>query len=572
MPSLKFHLLKLRKCAAALLSTLALITAWPTQADDLLIYNVRGYSHTVAAPTGAAPQTFDALLIRDGRVITTNAQQIASLTTNDTPRFDGGGRVLIPGLIDAHGHLAGLGQMLTRVNLRNSQSAEQAVQAVGVFAKAAGAQQQWLGGRGWNQENWPEKKFPTAAQLDQLNIDKPIVLERVDGHALWVNSQAMALAGINNTTPDPAGGQIVRDQAGNATGLLIDNAMGLITARLPAPSDAERKQQLDQAFEHLLSLGLTGVHDAGIDQAMINQLRTRAEHDQLPLRVYGMLDGSSDLLPQWLADGPIQDERNMLSVRSVKLYADGALGSRGAALLSDYEDAPGNQGLNVTSQENLMRLFALIDKHHFQICVHAIGDKGNRQVLDNFTQLFKQGGHPALRHRIEHAQVIAPQDLRRLSDLGLIASMQPTHATSDMHMAEDRLGPERLTGAYAWRALLEQGTRMAFGSDFPVEPANPFFGIHAAVTRQDHQNLPRTGWRVGEAVSVSEAISLFTRDAAWAAHMETQVGTLEPGMWADFILLDENPYTLPHAKLWQIQVLQTWIAGIPRWTKAPTAQ
>ncbi|WP_253356398.1 amidohydrolase [Simiduia sp. 21SJ11W-1] len=278
-----------------------------------------------------------------------------------------------------------------------------------------------------------------------------------------------------------------------------------------------------------------------------------------------MLNGASPSLKSWLTAGPIGDLHDMLSIRSVKLYADGALGSRGAALLADYRDAPGNQGLHVTSKAQLMALFKTIDAHQFQICVHAIGDKANRQVLDNFEQLFNEGGQRKLRHRIEHAQVIDKADLSRMAALGLIASMQPTHATSDMHMAEDRLGQQRLAGAYAWRTLLDANTPMAFGSDFPVESANPFFGIHAAVTRQDHNNQPVAGWRADQAVSVGEALRLFTRDAAWAAHMEAKVGTLEPGKWADFILLSQNPYTLAPENLWRVKVAETWVAGKPRW-------
>lgn len=554
-----------RALALCVLLTSSLTTAL-SQAEDLLITNIQGYSHSHAAPAGAAPFHFSALLIRDGKVLTTNAERIAALTNEHTQVIDGAGRTLLPGLIDAHGHLAGLAQSLASVDLRASQSVAQAVEAVAAFAP--GTKGQWITGRGWNQENWPDKHYPNAAHLDALAIAKPIVLERVDGHALWVNSQALKLAGINRNTPDPAGGQIVRDAEGEATGILIDNAMQLINNKRPLATERERQQQLDAAFQHLLQRGLTGVHDAGVGQFMIDELSRRAQAGTLPLRVYAMLDGSSPELPRWLKAGPIQDHRHMLAIRSVKLFADGALGSRGAALLDDYADAPGNRGLAVTSQAALMSLFTQIDAAQFQICVHAIGDQGNRQVLDNFDQLFKRGGNRGLRHRVEHAQVVAPKDLPRLAQLNLIASMQPTHATSDMHMAEERLGQERLAGAYAWRTLLAAGTRMAFGSDFPVEPANPFYGIHAAVTRQNHRNQPEHGWRIDDAVSVSEAISLFTRDAAWAAHMETQVGTLETGQWADFILLDSNPYRSPPQQLWQTEVAQTWVAGERRWPPA----
>lgn len=553
--------LKIALCSLTLMFTASLAAA-----DDLIIDNVRGYTHSQGSAK-TTPTRFSSLFIRDGRVLTTDPDQIAKLANGKTQRINGQGRVLLPGLIDAHGHLAGLAQLLASVDLRDASSAQAAANKVAQFA-AQSTNALWIGGRGWNQENWDGKQFPTAAHLDALNIDKPIVLERVDGHAVWVNSKALSIAGIDNTTVDPAGGQIVRDATGRATGVLIDNAITYVTRKLPSTSAAERERTLNLAFNHLLSLGVTGVHDAGIGQPMIDLLTQRAAQGGLPIRVYGMLDGSDKSLLNWLKTGPIADANDTLSIRSVKLYADGALGSRGAALLADYADDPGNRGLHLTSQQALMDLFTAIDKHQFQICVHAIGDQANRQVLDNFEVLFKRGGNAALRHRIEHAQVIEPTDLKRLSNLNLIASMQPTHATSDMHMAEDRLGQSRLTGAYAWQTLLKGGTRMAFGSDFPVESANPFFGIHAAVTRQDHNNLPVKGWRADQAVSVGEALRIFTRDNAWAAHMENQVGTLEPGKWADFILLEQDPYTLPAHQLWQITVDETWVAGEQRW-RAP---
>lgn len=541
----------------------------PSFATDLLIENIVGYTHTDLAPMGASPSTFTQLLIRDGKVLSTKASVIKPLLKPDTKRIDGQGKTLLPGLIDAHGHITNLGEMLASVNLRDSADEISAVKDVVAYAaKAKKKPEQWILGRGWNQANWPSKSFPRAASLDAAKLPNPVLLERVDGHAVWLNSKALALANIDDNTPNPDGGQIVRDSNGKATGILIDNAMSLIYNQMPRPSPQEQAANLNLALEHLLSLGVTGVHDAGIDQAEIDLFKQKANNSQLPLRIYAMLNGDSPNLEHWLKAGSYKDSKEMLTIASVKLYADGALGSRGAALLEDYADEPNNKGLDITSAEELLEKFKLIDAHQFQICVHAIGDRGNRIVLDTFDTLFSSGGNTNLRHRIEHAQVIAPEDLDRLAQLDLIASMQPTHATSDMHMAEDRLGEARLKGAYAWRTLLDKGTRMVFGSDFPVESANPFYGIHAAVTRQDHNNQPIAGWRADEAVSVSEAISLFTREAAWGAHMETTTGTLESGKWADFILVDQNPYKVKPEQLWKLQVLETWVAGKKQWSKA----
>ena len=551
--------------------TLLLITLASSSslASDLLIENIKGYTHTDLAPVGAAASQFNSMLIRDGKVLSTKQSVIERLVKPDTQRIDGAGKTLLPGLVDAHGHLSGLGELLSSVDLRNSPDEASAAQLVQTYmSELKASADTWIVGEGWNQANWPGKQFPTASSLDALQSQNPIALARVDGHALWLNSAALALAGVDDNTLDPDGGQIIRDSEGKATGILIDNAMSMVYAKIPPLSQQRLDQNMQRSFDHLLALGITGVHDAGIDQPVIDLLKQRAANNTLPLRVYGMLDGSSPKLKEWLKAGAFHDEAGFLTIASVKLYADGALGSRGAALLKEYSDEPNNRGLDITGPQELLEKFKLIDGHQFQICVHAIGDRGNQQVLNAFDALFSTGGNSSLRHRIEHAQVIAPKDLARLAQLDLIASMQPTHATSDMHMAEDRLGKQRLEGAYAWRTLLNKGTRMAFGSDFPVESANPFYGIHAAVTRQDHNNEPVPGWRIEEAVTTSEAISLFTRDAAWAAHMETSTGTLEPGKWADFILVEQNPYQVKPDQLWKINVLETWVAGKKRWPAA----
>ena len=556
----------IRRLARFALTLLLATASAAVSATDLLIHNVNGYTFAPAS-AGNEPELvrFNQMFIRNGKVLAIDDKRIAKLTTSSTPHYNGQGRTLLPGLIDAHGHLAGLSRVAVAQIHRVQHGAQAAAQAVAVFSDTA-PDSPWLLGRGWNQANWADDRYPTRADLDALNLDRPIALERVDGHALWVNTKALELAGIDNATADPAGGKIVRDETGAATGILVDNAMPLVLSKIPALSDQALDQQLQTAYAHLLSQGITGVHDAGVGGQGQKVLRRQAARGDLPIRVYAMLDGSSKSLHPWLDRGV--HKSNFLRIQSVKLYADGALGSRGATLLDDYADQPGNQGLPVTAPDDLLPLFDLVHRHGFQLAVHAIGDKANRDVLDAFEQLQAKRGSSRLRHRIEHAQVIHPDDLQRLSALNLTASMQPTHATSDKLMAEKRLGMDRLTGAYAWQTLLDKGTDMAFGSDFPVESANPFFGIHAAVTRQDQNNQPVDGWRAEDAVDVKTAIRLFTLDAARAGHWEKQTGTLTPGMWADFILVDTNPFTTLPDYLWKIQVLETWVAGEPRWQAA----
>lgn len=530
-----------------------------TFASDLLVHNVNGYTFVDGSDQVVR---FNQLLIRNGKVVSTDPDVINAELNDQTRRLNGHGKTLLPGLIDAHGHLETLGSLLETVDLRDSQSALAAAQAVAAFSdKNPGAQV--IIGRGWNQESWQDNAYPDASLLDGLNIDKPVVLSRVDGHALWVNSATLTLAGTSAATKDPDGGQIVRDKAGKPTGILVDTAMELVNRKLPPPNDQVLDRQLMLAYQHLLALGVTGMHDAGIEPQTERKLRQHAKAGQLPLRVYAMLSGTDPGLATRLKKGKVSGD--FLRIQSVKIYADGALGSRGATLLQDYADDAGNKGLAITGAAALKRQFQLVQKHGFQIAVHAIGDQANRDVLDTFSTLASAQALKKHRHRVEHAQVIAPEDLSRFASLNIIASMQPTHATSDRLMAIKRLGENRLDGAYAWSSLLASGAPMAFGSDFPVEPANPFYGIHAAVTRQDRNNQPVHGWRMQDAVDVGTAIRLFTRDAAYAGHWEKDTGTLEPGKWADFILVDTNPFTTLPDYLWKIQVEQTWVAGKPVW-------
>ena len=525
------------------------------------IFNVKGYT----LDNNGQLLTFSNLVFDGGKVLAIGGQELNKQFPHAS-QIDGKAQVMLPGLIDAHGHVMGLGESLLEVDLRGVASAQQATQLVKDYAQSH-PELQWITGGGWNQVLWPDKQFPSAQMLDEYIQDRPVILSRVDGHASWVNSKALELAGITKETLDPPGGKIIRDAKGNPTGVLIDKADSLVWQHLPQSSEASMKNKLDVAGEHLLSLGVTSVHDAGIGETIYDYYKKRQAEHSLPVRIYPMLSASDPHLSAMLKKGFVQDQYDYLYIRSVKAYGDGALGSRGAALLAPYSDAPDNSGLLLTREADFKPLFDLVLNHGFQLNFHAIGDRANRMVLDQFADSFKRIGGQELRNRVEHAQVVAVEDIPRFRSLNIIPSMQPTHATSDKNMAEERIGKARLKGAYAWHTFLQQGSPLAFGSDFPVELANPFYGLHAAVTRQDRDNQPVDGWIPEEALSIQQAFRAFTLDAAYAAHQEKILGGLTPGKWADFILVDQDIFKVEVKNIWKAQVLQTWIAGELRYTK-----
>ncbi len=496
-----------------------------------------------------------------GRIIAVGTPEHTSARAKKARHIDLQGKTVLPGLIDAHGHVFGLGDQLSRLDLAGSASLADALAATASYAKANPGHA-WLRGRGWNQEIWKLGRFPTAAELDTVIADRPVWLERVDGHAGWANSRALQLAGISNATPDPAGGKIMRDAHGAATGVLVDAAQELVEKVLPKPTEPQARATLDLALARIAQMGLTSVHDAGINAAQDALYRDYADHNKLTTRVYAMIGDVGpdfDLLSQ---DGPLKSyAADMYALRAVKLYADGALGSRGAALLAPYSDEPKSHGLLFRRNADIYAMMDKAMKRGYQVNVHAIGDAGNRQILDGYQVLLEKTGSRDLRHRMEHAQVVAPGDIARFKALDIVPSMQPVHATSDMNMAEQRVGPQRIKGAYAWRTFLAQGSRIACGSDFPVESPNPFFGIHAAVTRQDAGGAPADGWYKNEAMTLTEALRCFTLDAAYAAHQEKVLGSLEKGKWADFVVIDQDLFAIPTAEIHKIGVLQTWVAG-----------
>ena len=539
-----------------LLTALALLcAAWPALGETVLLENVNGY--TLNANRELI--RFAALQFTDSEVDRVFSAGDA-LPEDADRRIDGGGATVIPGLIDAHGHVFSHGRALLSVILTGASSEANAAGRVADFA-AENPQVEWIQGRGWNQVLWESNAFPTAASIDAVVSDRPVWLGRVDGHAAWANTMAMELAGVTAQSEDPDGGQIIRDAQGNPTGVFVDTAMGLVSRMIPEPGREEIKRALTVSMEDLAGWGLSSVHDAGSGSAVIAAFRELLDEDAMPIRVNLMLAASDEFYEERLAEGHFSDADGMFALHSVKVVGDGALGSRGAALLEDYSDDPGNTGLLRYSDEQLQYLMRAAMNAGFQVNTHAIGDAANQIVLDTYEQLINETGRGDLRHRIEHAQVLTFDDILRFAELGVVPSMQATHATSDKNMAEDRLGPVRIEGAYAWRKLLDTGVIIANGSDFPVEHPNPFFGLHAAVTRQDQGNEPAGGWYPEENMTLEEAFASFTIDAAWAGHQENLLGALEPGKKADFLLLDRDPFSIPTSELWQVEVLETWVNG-----------
>lgn len=541
-----------------------LFAAVPASSAPTIIANVHGY--TLA---GANVQTFSALAFDAGKVLETGDAAGLSVKYPDANLVDGHQKTLLPGLIDAHGHVLDLGLQSVQVQLTGTTSLDQAQQAIRAYARAKPGR--WLLGGGWNQVIWNLGRFPTARELDAAVADRPAALDRIDGHAKWLNSKALGAAHITKETPDPAGGRIERDAAGNPSGVLVDKAMDLVDSVIPQPTQDERMAALQAAMTQMNAVGLTGVGDAGVAANVIAAYKRLADQGRLSVRVYAMIADTAEDFRELSKQGPLLGYGNdRLTVRSVKLFADGALGSRGAALLAPYSDQPDQQGLLFMTDRQMQHKIETALRAGYQVNVHAIGDAANHQVLDAFQGAYRTTGTGRqLRNRIEHAQVVALSDIPRFKQLDLIASMQPTHATSDKNMAEARIGPERLKGAYAWRTFLDQGTVIAGGSDFPVESDNPFFGLHAAVTRTDHDNQPPGGWHPEQAMTLAEAFRAFTLSAAYAEHQEKTLGSLEPGKWADFILIDRDLFSIAPSDIWKIQVLETWLAGEKVYSRPP---
>ena len=546
------------------MASLLLLTA-PAQADTL-IDNVNG----ITLDQSGKVQRFSGLLIgKDGkivRVITGKEAPLPPRKKKDRSpyppqpdfRLDGKGRTLLPGFIDGHGHVMPLGWQALTLDLSGTKSLAEAQAMIKAYA-AANPGQKWITGRGWNQEAWGLGRFPNAADLDAILPDLPVWLKRVDLHAGWANSAAMRTAGVNAKTASPVGGRIEMD-AGKPSGIFVDAAADLIQRVVPKPLSKERDLAFVKAQEQLLSFGITSIADMATTIEDWNTFRRTGDRGALQMRIFSYSAGLEPMLAiaggeptPWLYD-------SKLRMAGVKLFTDGALGSRGASLKAPYADKPGERGLSLVTDTALRNKMTLAAMDGFQLAVHAIGDAGNAQVLDAIDELALTFTGDR-RWRIEHAQVVTPSDIPRFGRNGIIASMQPVHQTSDRTMAEVRLGPARLSGAYAWKSILNAGGKIAFGSDLPIENPNVFAGLAAAFTREDAKGEPFGGWQPQEKVTREEALAGFTTWAAYASFAEGKVGRLAPGLYADFIFLDRDPLLATPAELRATKVTETWVGG-----------
>lgn len=538
------------------LSSLLLVgIAVTAQAAEITVLHAARIHTLDARQPRAEAVAFD----ESGRIVAVGGRDALLERYPRARRLDVGSATVVPGLIDAHGHVAGLGLTKLRVDLVGTTSKDDVLQRLRAFARdlPEGA---WLLGRGWDQNDWPQKEFPTAADLDAAFPGRPVWLERIDGHAGWANTAAMRAVGRDLAGEwQPEGGQILRDAAGRPSGVFVDAAMALVDQAMPPLDDATAERALALGMREAVTHGLTGVHDAGVSLADLARYRRLADRGEMPLRVNAMADGDSAALDALCRDGLVRHPSGRLQMRSVKLYIDGALGSRGAAMLDDYSDQPGHRGLMLMKPEALEQVTTRARGCGVQVATHAIGDRGNREVLDAYAKVL--GDARDHRWRIEHAQILAPADIARLAPLGVIASMQPTHATSDMPWAQDRVGAHRIPGAYAWRQLRDTGTRLALGSDFPVESVDPRLGLFAAATRTDAEGRPAGGWLPQEKLTAYEALRGFTLDAAYAGFAEDEVGSLEVGKRADFVVLAQDPLAVDPAKLRELKVQATYVDG-----------
>ncbi|MCU1275813.1 MAG: hypothetical protein JWO48_3244 [Bryobacterales bacterium] len=526
-----------------------LVGAAFAQTADLAVTNARIY--TVERSNSMA----SAMAVKGGEILAIG-DDLNQYIGASTRRVDAHGATIVPGLIDSHGHMEALGESLGTLDLRGTKSEQEIAEIVRNAARNR-KPGEWIEGRAWDQNNWPRKQFPTEAAISAGAPDNPVYLTRVDGHAGWVNRKAMEIAGLTASTADPAGGKIIRDASGAPAGVLIDRAQSLVTRKIPPASTEQIREQLKRAALDCARLGITTVHDAGVSAAAIDQYRALIRNRQLPIRVYAMIGGEGALWNDYLKRGPEIGDR--LTVRSIKLVSDGALGSRGAALKQPYADDPSNSGLPILQQKDIERVAKAAVSHGYQVNTHAIGDRANRTELDAYGAVL--GGPNDKRFRIEHAQVVSLEDIPLFQKYSVIASMQATHATSDMLWAEARLGPELVKGAYAWRRFLSIGVHVPNGSDFPVENPNPLWGFYAAITRQDREGNPPGGWLPDQRMTREEALRSWTIEGAYAAFEEKSKGSLVPGKLADFVILSGDIMRISPFEILKTRVKMTVVGG-----------
>ncbi|MFN9797807.1 MAG: amidohydrolase [Gemmatimonas sp.] len=528
----------------------------PQPPADLIVTNGRIYTADPARPL------VDAFAVRGGRVVFTgSAREAKALAGPATTVVDANGRTVIPGMVDGHAHFSGLAQKLRSVDLVGTRSLDEVIARVVERARRT-PKGTWIVGRGWDQNAWGHTAFPTHEALSAATPDHPVLLERVDGHAAYVNAAAMQRAGLTAATKDPSGGRIVRDTKGNPTGVLIDRASSLVERQVPPLSRQELRAALRDAVARMHSLGLVGMHDAGASREQIELFADMAQQGELNLRVYVMIADDATALDHYFQVGPrsaLYD--GQLWVRAVKLYADGAMGSRGAALLEPYSDDPNNSGLLLSAPAHIEDVARRGLAAGFQVNTHAIGDRGNRVVLDAYEKALDARPTADHRFRVEHAQILHQDDIPRFAQLGVIPSMQASHQTSDMYWIGKRLGPTRLYGAYAWQSLLQTGVVIPNGSDFPVEEVNPLISFHASIARQDARDWPAGGWYPEQRLSREDALRSMTLWPAYAGFQEQLMGSITPGKYADFVVLDQDIMRIPADLVLRTRVLSTWLAG-----------
>jgi predicted amidohydrolase YtcJ len=526
------------------------------QPADLVVTNARIYTSDATRPIAQA------MAIRGGKIAFVGSERGAlALAGPRTERVDAAGKTVIAGMVDAHAHLLGLGQALRTVDLVGTRSYDEIIARVAERARTL-PPGTWIRGRGWDQNDWADQRFPSHQALSRAVPNHPVYLTRVDGHAALVNAKALELAGVTSATPDPEGGRFIRDSAGVPTGVLVDNAQGVVGRAIPAAPRSELREQTLAAIAEANRWGLTGIHDAGVAPDGIDVYQELAREGRYNLRNYVMLRANDSVLDAFMKRGPqkaLFDGR--LWIRSIKLTADGALGSRGAALLEPYSDDPGNTGLITTTAERVKSVAVRALRAGFQVNVHAIGDRANRMVLDQFEAAFKEVPVADHRFRVEHAQILTYQDIPRFAQLDVIPSMQGSHQTSDMYWVPARIGWARAQGSYAWRSLLNSGIVIPNGSDFPVEAVNPLISFKAFVSRQDAAGFPPGGWMPDQRTTRQEALLSITLWPAYAAFMEQESGSLTAGKYADFVVLDQDIMTVAADDILKTNVVMTVLGG-----------
>jgi hypothetical protein len=565
----------------ALLSLLAFVSCAPPAPEevaDLIVTNGRLYTLSWeepaldGTPSASAPRgpegwrpDAEAVAVKGGKILFVGASAEAARYAGESTRtLDVSGATVIPGLIDSHTHVAGLGELESQVSLFGVKTEEEAVERV-VAARSSVAKGEWILARGWDDSDWASR-YPTWDLLSEKFPDNPVVMQSLHGFAVWGNKKAFEAAGITRDMPAPSGGRILKDAAGNLTGIVLDRAGSLLTDAIPEPTPEQFKGYVRAGLDRMARDGFVAVHEAGVDRALMTALSELESEGSLPIRVYAMLSArDGDLCREWLQKGPDRANGGMLTARSVKAYYDGALGSRGARLLEDYSDMPGHKGTSGGEYGFDMELVAEMMRAGFQVGVHAIGDAGNRETLDFLESVLSANPDVrSFRHRIEHAQVVHPDDIPRFAALDVIASMEPPHCAEDQRWAEARLGPERVKGAYAWRSLRKAGARLAFNSDLAGSDHDIFYGLHSAITRRAKDRSPEDGWYPEERVTSEEALRGYTIWNAYAASVEKETGALEPGKWADITVMSLDPLAVGESdpgRLFEGKIVATIVGG-----------